>query len=102
MLADYFTKPLQGSLFRLFRSVIIGWKNASELANSATETSNDPTDKRTGVKECVEDMTHARVVDKNKVLRVRVKEHDGGDESITRVGKFLGTRKTYADVVAGK
>ena len=31
MLADFFTKPLQGSLFRKFRAVIMGWKPLSAL-----------------------------------------------------------------------
>ena len=31
MIADYFTKPLQGTLFRKFREVIMGWKHISTL-----------------------------------------------------------------------
>ena len=31
MLADYFTKPLQGSQFRLLREFIMGWRPLSEL-----------------------------------------------------------------------
>ena len=31
MLADYFTKPLQGSLFRKFRAIIMGWEPLSAL-----------------------------------------------------------------------
>ena len=31
MLADYFTKPLQGELFRRFRKVIMGWDNVDIL-----------------------------------------------------------------------
>ena len=31
MLADYFTKPLQGKLFHLFRAVIMGWKHIDTL-----------------------------------------------------------------------
>jgi hypothetical protein len=31
MLADYFTKPLQGKLFRNFREVIMGYKHVNEL-----------------------------------------------------------------------
>ena len=33
MLADYHTKPLQGSLFRKFREVIMGYKNISWLVS---------------------------------------------------------------------
>jgi hypothetical protein len=31
MLADYFTKPLQGNVFRKFRSVIMGYTHINEL-----------------------------------------------------------------------
>ena len=31
MLADYFTKPLQGSQFRLLREFIMGWRSMSEI-----------------------------------------------------------------------
>ena len=31
MLADYFTKPLQGALFRKMRSVIMGWEHINSL-----------------------------------------------------------------------
>ena len=31
MLADYFTKPLQGYLFKKFRDVIMGYKHISTL-----------------------------------------------------------------------
>ena len=33
MLADFFTKPLQGALFRKFRDVILGYKHVSTLAD---------------------------------------------------------------------
>ena len=31
MLADFFTKPLQGSLFRKLRDALLGYKNVREL-----------------------------------------------------------------------
>ena len=33
MLADFMSKPLQGMLFKLFRSVIMGWEHISILFN---------------------------------------------------------------------
>ena len=33
MLADFFTKPLQGRLFHKFRNVIMGWQHISTLQN---------------------------------------------------------------------
>ena len=31
MIADFFTKPLQGSLFKMFRNVILGYEHISVL-----------------------------------------------------------------------
>ena len=31
MLADYFTKPLQGRMFDIYRQVLMGWKHISTL-----------------------------------------------------------------------
>jgi hypothetical protein len=35
MLADFFTKPLQGALFTRFREVIMGWKHVDTIRNTA-------------------------------------------------------------------
>ncbi len=37
MLADYFTKPLQGKLFHQLRAIIMGWIDLDTLQASATE-----------------------------------------------------------------
>ena len=31
MIADYFTKPLQGALFHMFRNVIMGWAHINTV-----------------------------------------------------------------------
>ena len=31
MIADFFTKPLQGKLFRKFRDIVLGYKHVSSL-----------------------------------------------------------------------
>jgi hypothetical protein len=41
MLADYFTKPLQGSLFRIFRSVLLGELPVSELSAQTPTSGNE-------------------------------------------------------------
>jgi len=33
MLADFFTKPLQGELFRFFRNIIMGYVSVTDLFN---------------------------------------------------------------------
>jgi len=35
MLADFFTKPVQGTLFRLFRDVILGHRPISDLVDNS-------------------------------------------------------------------
>ena len=47
MIADFFTKPLQGNLFRLFRSVILGHEHTDSLHNHATA----PSEERVEIKE---------------------------------------------------
>jgi hypothetical protein len=41
MLADFFTKPLQGSLFRIFRSVLLGELPVSALSVSSPTSGNE-------------------------------------------------------------
>jgi hypothetical protein len=41
MLADYFTKPLQGKLFHLFRNVIMGWKHIDTLKQALPSMSKE-------------------------------------------------------------
>ena len=41
MLADFFTKPLQGSLFRKFRSVLLGHAHVNTLRDHATPQENE-------------------------------------------------------------
>jgi hypothetical protein len=41
MLADFFTKPLQGSLFRKFRDVLMGYKHTSTLIMPTKQPSEE-------------------------------------------------------------
>ena len=43
MLADYLTKPLGGSLFRLFRDIIMGHTSINKLINHALKESVENT-----------------------------------------------------------
>ena len=38
MLADYFIQPLQGSIFKCFRSVIMGWEPISILFTKSSDS----------------------------------------------------------------
>jgi KUP system potassium uptake protein len=59
MLADFFTKPLQGSLFRKFREVIMGHKHIDTLK----ETSPAPSQERVGEHNFVRNGTDGRKTD---------------------------------------
>jgi len=41
MLADFFTKPLQGKQFKLLRSAVMGWFSLDQLKSSLTEESKE-------------------------------------------------------------
>ena len=41
MIADFFTKPLQGKLFRKFRDIILGYKHIRELDNEDEEITSE-------------------------------------------------------------
>jgi hypothetical protein len=45
MLADFFTKPLQGNLFRKFMEVIMGHKYINSLKRRTTTTSQERVEK---------------------------------------------------------
>jgi hypothetical protein len=64
MLADFFTKPLQGSLFRKFRDVLMGYKHTSSLVMPTKQ----PSKERVG-DILVMDDSLAHVVTKRSVTR---------------------------------
>ena len=41
MIADFFTKPLQGNLFRTFRDVILGYKHTSTLMKAPVSSAEE-------------------------------------------------------------
>ena len=41
MIADFFTKPLQGNLFRRLREVIMGWKHIDTLKDMTPPASKE-------------------------------------------------------------
>lgn len=73
MMADYFTKPLQGRMFKMFRSVIMGHVHINELLS----------DPEFLLKECVE--------------KIKIVIKNSGKPNINSTGKA-----TYADVLVGK
>jgi hypothetical protein len=79
MLADFFTKPLQGSLFRKFRDIVLGYKHIDTLHIDEEESSSQE-----------------RV--RKDVFRENSKR---SEDSPSVVGK-VDERKTYAEVVKGR
>ena len=77
MVADFFTKPLQGSLFRKFRDIILGYEHISKLHEVMEESLSEE---------------RVRKGDLTKNVKAVKTTNDG--PSITRP-------KTYAEVVSG-
>ena len=78
MIADFFTKLLQGNLFRKLRDVVMGYKHISSLYSNAKESLSQ---------ECVEN-------DGKDVLRENIRRAINGPFVVTN-----GKNKTWADVV---
>ena len=78
MLADYFTKPLQGALFRKLRAVIMGWEHVSISSN---DSAHDPDQER------VENITEygsgrdVTILDKVKIYADAVRHNISTDEN---------------------
>ena len=78
MLADFFTKPLQGALFRKFRDVVMGMKHINTLKRTVL----DPSQERVG--------NHKMVSDKRPETN-SLEYKENSEPSIKRV--------SYADTV---
>ena len=82
MIADFFTKPLQGNLFRFFRDIILGYKHISELDKVGEKLSSE---------ERVENN-----IPKETVITENSSEGDSSPKStVTKKDKTV----TWADVV---
>ena len=80
MIGDYFTKPLQGKLFRKYRRVIMGWEPLSTLWSSTTDTETVNSKERVG----------------RNGLQENDKDRTEQNDSTTKSNK-----RTYADVAKG-
>ena len=82
MLADYFTKPLQGSLFRRFREVIMGWNHIDTLKTFLKSTKecvgnggNDKSNEFSDTKTIIKKVTYADAVRELPDTRDKNSEH---------------------------
>ena len=71
MIADYFTKPSQGKLFKLFCDLIIGYKNIGDILANIESTSKE----RVGNKNKVTENSNMKNNDK-RTIRVQVQNID--------------------------
>jgi hypothetical protein len=90
MLADFFTKPLQGSLFRKFRDVLLGYKHINSL-----KTSNMPTSSPEERVEISEDMN--KDVQDRDIGSSKQKEECGTKSTQSMLKKEkVGTESTWS------
>jgi len=83
MIADFFTKPLQGNLFRKFRDLVLGYKHISDLNEESPKSGESPS------QECIGNNIH-----KENIMG----DVGGGDSQPLNNKK---KRISWADVVSG-
>ena len=83
MLADYFTKPLQGALFHKFRAVIMGWAHVNTLIR---EPSSPP-------KERVGNMDGSNDVKNTKLTYAEALKTDGQGNTCEQKSTATGSNK---------
>ena len=95
MLADFFTKPLQGALFRKFRDVILGYRHV----NTLTEFVDTAAQERVGERPADGDSTASK--DKKDI--VQKKEVSWADVVAGRTTKGHGkTNKPSQEIILSK
>ena len=94
MLADYFTKPLQGSLFNKLRKVIMGWAHIDTLQSSNVDVSVP--------KERVEISNEIDKVSTNTSSVRNTLSNKIGTKEKERKMVFLKSPHTYAEIVKGQ
>ena len=77
MLADYFTKPLQGKLFHMFREVIMGWKHIDTLKEVIKDDPSSLFKERVGGLNISNDETKERLTYAQAVKRSTKPESHG-------------------------
>ncbi|KAG7347353.1 reverse transcriptase RNA-dependent DNA polymerase [Nitzschia inconspicua] len=100
MLADFFTKPLQGALFRKFRDVILGHKPLSSLSIPVTSLSEervgkDDKDDSDDSKKRLKAVSHAgkNLIPNHADKEANISSHADKESA--------PNRRTYADVLRG-
>ena len=86
MIADYFTKPLQGALFHMFRKVIMGWDHVSTVY-----TGYDASKERVGNNE--EKLKHEKETENYELVATTTVGRE------TSKSEGIGKKKSYAEAV---
>jgi hypothetical protein len=94
MLADFFTKPLQGKLFRRLREVVMGHEHVNTLREATSATSQE----RVGMKDIPKESGNEANVRSTAPFVNKPVTRNG--KPVTRNGKLTGKETyTYAEVV---
>jgi hypothetical protein len=89
MLGDFFTKPLQGNLFRKFRDVILGYKHTSTLMITPSPSDEERVEnQRPSVRGCEHTGTSTRAIEETPM--------ESGKKQIEEIKDM---KVTWADVV---
>ena len=72
MLTDFFTKPLQGALFKKFRDMLLGYKHTDSLTTLIDDAAQERVGKRPANDESGDSKTGKREIQKKKVTWAQV------------------------------
>jgi len=94
MIADFMSTPLQGSLFKRFRNVIMGWKHTSTLFNASSSNEERVENNRNlPVEAKTPKLTYAETVRASRAVRLQNELISKGQ---TPDGEALERCKAYA------
>ena len=94
MIADFMSKPLQGSLFKRFRNVIMGWEHTSTLFNvSSSNEERVENNRNLPVEAKKQKLTYAEAVRASRAVRL---QNELISEGQTPDGEALERCKAYA------
>ena len=100
MIADFFTKPLQGRLFKHFRDVVMGYKHINDLQDFQFKSDQDSSQERVRNNVLTENVI-SDVLTENIKLPVEDEPKSNCRTSISKPN-VENKKITWIDVVRGK
>jgi hypothetical protein len=94
MIADFFTKPLQGNLFRKFRDIVLGYKHVTEIVDESSKCELSTNQERVGCNLLTvknKNVKNSIGCESAKLMNDLPTEHENNKKTVT-----------WSDIVKGK